>query len=161
MRLSLRLMKLLDDIVVLSTIFGKRVIIFHAYNDMFLNEWWVANYESLLPSSWSITLTLRDGSAFVGYEKSNCGAEARGYLFTYCTELVKMMSFSSEWPVFMTYLEEIKRSKSFLLFSISLISKRANCKADKLARSAFVHPHIIMYVNNVPSYWIFWFSFYF
>ncbi|KAG7552416.1 Longin-like domain superfamily [Arabidopsis thaliana x Arabidopsis arenosa] len=56
--------------------------------------------------------------------------------FTDCSDLVKMVSSPTEWPAFSVYLEEFQSDKKeFSSFSLSLISRRANVKADNLARN--------------------------
>ncbi|KAG7599961.1 Ribonuclease H-like superfamily [Arabidopsis suecica] len=54
--------------------------------------------------------------------------------FTDCSDLVKMVSSPTEWPAFSVYLEEFQSDREeFSSFSLSLISRRANTKADNLA----------------------------
>ncbi|KAG7582071.1 Ribonuclease H-like superfamily [Arabidopsis suecica] len=76
--------------------------------------------------------------------------------FTDCSDLVKMVSSPTEWPAFSAYLEELQSDKEeFTNFSLSLISRSANVKADKLARNVRTEPHHITYVNNIPQEWLF------
>ncbi|KAG7592953.1 Ribonuclease H domain [Arabidopsis thaliana x Arabidopsis arenosa] len=76
--------------------------------------------------------------------------------FTDCSDLVKMVSSPTEWPAFSVYLEEFQSDKEeFLSFSLSLISRRANVKADSLARKVRTEPRHITYVNNIPQEWLF------
>ncbi|KAG7599379.1 Ribonuclease H-like superfamily [Arabidopsis suecica] len=76
--------------------------------------------------------------------------------FTDCSDLVKMVSSPTEWPAFSVYLEEFQSDKEeFSSFSLSLISRRANVKADKLARKVRTEPLHITYVNNIPQEWFF------
>ncbi|XP_023634308.1 uncharacterized protein LOC111829455 [Capsella rubella] len=75
--------------------------------------------------------------------------------YTDCSDLVKMVSSPCEWPVFSAYLADIQVDREeFESFSLSLISRNANVKADSLARRARVNPHIAKFVNNVPSDWL-------
>ncbi|KAG7568025.1 Ribonuclease H domain [Arabidopsis thaliana x Arabidopsis arenosa] len=54
---------------------------------------------------------------------------------TDCSDLVKMVSSPTEWPAFSVYLEEFQSDKEeFSSFSLSLISRNANVKADHLAQ---------------------------
>ncbi|KAG7564814.1 Myc-type basic helix-loop-helix (bHLH) domain [Arabidopsis suecica] len=76
--------------------------------------------------------------------------------FTDCSDLVKMVSSPTEWPAFSVYLEEFQSDREeFLSFSLSLISRRANTKADNLARKVRTEPLHITYVNNIPQEWLF------
>ncbi|KAG7579374.1 Reverse transcriptase zinc-binding domain [Arabidopsis thaliana x Arabidopsis arenosa] len=76
--------------------------------------------------------------------------------FTDCSDLVKMVSSPTEWPAFSVYLEEFQSDKEeFSSFSLSLISRRANVKADNLARKVRTEPLHITYVNNIPQEWLF------
>ncbi|KAG7568133.1 Ribonuclease H-like superfamily [Arabidopsis thaliana x Arabidopsis arenosa] len=76
--------------------------------------------------------------------------------FTDCSDLVKMVSSPTEWPAFSVYLEEFQSDKEeFSSFSLSLISRRANTKADNLARKVRTEPLHITYVNNIPQEWLF------
>ncbi|XP_023639555.1 uncharacterized protein LOC111830929 [Capsella rubella] len=75
--------------------------------------------------------------------------------YTDCSDLVKMVSSPHEWPAFATYLEDIKVDREeFTSFSLSLISRNANVKADYLARKARVSSHVVKFVNNVLSDWL-------
>ncbi|KAG7564174.1 Ribonuclease H domain [Arabidopsis suecica] len=76
--------------------------------------------------------------------------------FTDCSDLVKMVSSPTEWPAFSVYLEEFQSDKEeFSTFSLSLISRSANVKADNLARKVRTEPLHITYVNNIPQEWLF------
>ncbi|KAL9293652.1 putative ribonuclease H domain-containing protein [Arabidopsis thaliana] len=76
--------------------------------------------------------------------------------FTDCSDLMKMVSSPTEWPAFSTYLEELKTDKEeFTRFSLSLISRTANVKADKLARKIRTEPLHVTFVNNFPHNWLF------
>ncbi|KAG7556849.1 Ribonuclease H domain [Arabidopsis suecica] len=76
--------------------------------------------------------------------------------FTDCSDLVKMVSSPTEWPAFSVYLEEFQSVKNeFSNFSLSLISRSANVKADNLARKIRTEPLHITYVNNIPWKWLF------
>ncbi|KAG7548646.1 Reverse transcriptase domain [Arabidopsis suecica] len=89
--------------------------------------------------------------------KCMIGADNQDVAFyTNCSDLVKMVSSPTEWPVFSAYLEEIKSDKEeFSSFSLSLISRSANIRADNLARKVRTEPHHITYVNNIPQEWFF------
>ncbi|KAG7579095.1 Ribonuclease H domain [Arabidopsis thaliana x Arabidopsis arenosa] len=76
--------------------------------------------------------------------------------FTDCSDLVKMESSPTEWPAFSVYLEEFQSDKEeFSSFSLSLISRRANVKADNLARKVRTEPLHIIFVINIPQEWLF------
>ncbi|KAG7539157.1 Ribonuclease H domain [Arabidopsis suecica] len=73
--------------------------------------------------------------------------------FTDCSDLVKMVYSPQEWPALATYLEAIQSDKEeFDVFSLSLVSRNANVKADKLARNVRTQPQLITYVNNLPRH---------
>ncbi|CAL9241957.1 unnamed protein product [Arabidopsis halleri] len=73
-----------------------------------------------------------------------------------CSDLVKMVFSPTEWPAFSVYLEEFQSDKEeFSTFSLSLISRNANVKADNLARKVRTEPLHITYVNNIPQEWLF------
>ena len=56
---------------------------------------------------------------------------------TYCSQLVKIVSELEQWPVFESYLEDIKMLKiSFLSSEIIHVPRMENLKANSLARSA-------------------------
>ncbi|KAG7567099.1 Ribonuclease H-like superfamily [Arabidopsis thaliana x Arabidopsis arenosa] len=75
---------------------------------------------------------------------------------TDCSDLVKMVSSPTEWPAFSVYLEEFQSDKEeFSSFSLSLISRNANVKADHLARKIRTEPLHITFVNNIPQEWLF------
>ena len=75
--------------------------------------------------------------------------------FTDCSDLVKMVSSPTEWPTFSAYLEELQSDREeFTYFSLSLISRNANVKADNLARKVRTEPLHITYVNNIPQFWL-------
>ncbi|KAG7564671.1 Ribonuclease H-like superfamily [Arabidopsis suecica] len=76
--------------------------------------------------------------------------------FTDCSDLVKMVSSPTEWPAFSVYLEDFQSDREeFSSFSLSLIPRSANVKADKLARQVRTEPLHITYVNNIPQEWLF------
>ena len=71
--------------------------------------------------------------------------------FTDCSDLVKMVSSPTEWPAFSAYLEEFQSdNEEFISFSLSLISRNANVKAEYLARKIRTESLHITYVNNFP-----------
>ncbi|KAG7563962.1 Ribonuclease H-like superfamily [Arabidopsis suecica] len=84
--------------------------------------------------------------------KCMIGADNQEVAFlTDCSDLVKMVSSPTEWPAFSVYLEEFQSDKEeFSSFSLSLISRNANVKADNLARKIRTEPLHITYVNNIP-----------
>ncbi|KAG7533010.1 Ribonuclease H domain [Arabidopsis thaliana x Arabidopsis arenosa] len=72
--------------------------------------------------------------------------------YTDCSDLVKMVSSPTEWPAFSVYLEKFQSDKEeFSTFSLSLISRSANVKADNLAQKIRTEPLHITYVNNIPQ----------
>jgi len=74
---------------------------------------------------------------------------------TECSDLVKMVSSPTEWPAFSAYLEEFQSDKEeFTSFSLSLISRNVNVKADNLAQKVCAEPLHITYVNNFPQDWL-------
>ncbi|KAG7536081.1 Ribonuclease H-like superfamily [Arabidopsis suecica] len=89
--------------------------------------------------------------------KCMIGADNQDVAFlTDCSDLVKMVSSPTEWPAFSVYLEEFQSDKEeFSTFSLSLISRNANVKADNLARKVRTDPLHITYVNNIPQEWLF------
>jgi len=71
--------------------------------------------------------------------------------FIDCSDLVKMVSSPTEWPAFSAYLEEFQSdNEEFISFSLSLISRNANVKAEYLARKIRTESLHITYVNNFP-----------
>ncbi|KAG7578757.1 Ribonuclease H-like superfamily [Arabidopsis thaliana x Arabidopsis arenosa] len=89
--------------------------------------------------------------------KCMIGADNQEVAFlTDCSDLVKIVSSPTEWPAFSVYLEEFHSDKEeFSTFSLSLISRCANVKADNLARKVRTEPLHITYVNNIPQEWLF------
>ncbi|KAG7556675.1 Reverse transcriptase domain [Arabidopsis suecica] len=89
--------------------------------------------------------------------KCMIGADNQEVAFlTDCSDLVKMVSSPTEWPAFSVYLEEFQSDKAeFSTFSLSLISRCANVKADILARKIRTEPLHITYVNNILQEWLF------
>jgi len=76
--------------------------------------------------------------------------------FTDSSDLVKMVSSPTKRPAFSVYLEELQNDKEeFTNFSLSLISRSVNVKADKFARKIRSQPHLVTYVNNIPHDWLF------
>lgn len=74
---------------------------------------------------------------------------------TDCSQLVKMVSTPTEWPVFTTHMEEFLRCKEFFLnFTIQHIPRAQNTLADKLARGARTSPSAMVYVDSVPPRWL-------
>lgn len=55
-----------------------------------------------------------------------------------CSNLVKIVSSSTKWTVFQTYLKEILQNKG--VFTTFFISHKTNYKTDLLARSTRVYP---------------------
>jgi len=45
--------------------------------------------------------------------------------------------------------------EEFTKFSLSLISRTANVKADKLARKIHIEPLHVTFINNFPHNWLF------
>ncbi|XP_010513536.1 PREDICTED: uncharacterized protein LOC104789557 [Camelina sativa] len=84
------------------------------------------------------------------------GADNQSVTFlTDCSDLVKMVSSPSEWPVFTPYLEDIQVDKEeFVSFSLVYVPRSQNGQTDNLARRFRTLPHLITYVNNVPSHWL-------
>lgn len=77
------------------------------------------------------------------------------HFVTDCSNLLNMVSTPTQWPAFGNYLEEIMQSKVlFRSFSISLVSRKDNVKADLLGWSARVYTQDIMYLNNVCLSWL-------
>ncbi|XP_010446022.1 PREDICTED: uncharacterized protein LOC104728786 [Camelina sativa] len=75
---------------------------------------------------------------------------------TDCSDLVKMVSSPSEWPAFKPYFEEIQADrKEFHSFSLALVPRAQNSKADNLARRVRTVSHPATFVNNIPSHWLF------
>ncbi|KAG7599912.1 Ribonuclease H domain [Arabidopsis suecica] len=89
--------------------------------------------------------------------KCMIGADNQNVAFlTDCSDLVKMVSSPTEWPAFSVYLEEFQSDKEeFSSFSLSLISRNANVKADNLARKIRTKPFHFTYVNNIPQEWLY------
>ncbi|KAG7536766.1 Ribonuclease H-like superfamily [Arabidopsis suecica] len=104
----------------------------------------------------SLTCLHTEVEALVWAMRCMIGQDKREVSFyTDCSDLVKMVSSPTEWPAFSTYLEAIQSDKDeFDFFSLSLISRRVNSKADKLARNVRTQPHLITYVNNIPPNWL-------
>ena len=72
-----------------------------------------------------------------------------------CSQLVKMVSTPTKWPVFTTHMEEFLRCKElFLNFTIQHIPRAQNTLADKLARGARTSLFAMVYVDYVPSRWL-------
>ncbi|KAG7583942.1 Ribonuclease H domain [Arabidopsis suecica] len=104
----------------------------------------------------SLTCLHTEVEALVWAMRCMIGQDKREVSFyTDCSDLVKMVSSPTEWPAFSTYLEAIQSDKDeFDFFSLSLISRRANSKADNLARNVRTQPHLITYVTNIPQNWL-------
>jgi len=76
--------------------------------------------------------------------------------FTDCSELVKMVSYPTERPTFLAYLDDFQSDKEeFTSFSLSLISRNANVKADNLSQKVRTEPLHVTYVKYFPQYWLF------
>jgi len=88
--------------------------------------------------------------------KCMIGADNQDVVFlTDCSDLVEMVSSPTEWPAFSSYLEELQSDKDeFTNFSLSLISRSTNVKADFLARKVRTQPLHITSVNNIPQDWL-------
>jgi len=72
------------------------------------------------------------------------------------SELVKMVSYPTERPTFLAYLDDFQSDKEeFTSFSLYLISRNVNVKADNLARKVRTEPLHVTYVNNFPQHWLF------
>ncbi|XP_010513530.1 PREDICTED: uncharacterized protein LOC104789549 [Camelina sativa] len=75
--------------------------------------------------------------------------------YTDCSDLVKMVSSPHEWPAFTPYLDDIMIDQvEFSSFSLSLVSRTANVKADSLARQARLSPQHVLFVNSFPLNWL-------
>ena len=75
---------------------------------------------------------------------------------TDCSQLVKMVSISKEWPPFSTHLEEFNRIKTFFPdFRIRHIPRAQNILADKLSCGARSSPSTMFYVDSTPPVWLF------
>ncbi|VYS69823.1 unnamed protein product [Arabidopsis thaliana] len=83
--------------------------------------------------------------------KCMIGADNQDVVFlTNYSDLVEMVSSPTEWPTFSSYLEELQSDKDeFTNFSLSLISRSTNVKADFLARKVRIQPLHITFVNNI------------
>ncbi|XP_010424608.1 PREDICTED: uncharacterized protein LOC104709742 [Camelina sativa] len=69
--------------------------------------------------------------------------------YTDCSDLVKMVSSPSDWQAFLAYLDDIKTDREeFSSFSLSLIPRNANLRADFLARQVCTSPHQVLFVND-------------
>ncbi|XP_006286636.2 uncharacterized protein LOC17883248 [Capsella rubella] len=88
-----------------------------------------------------------------------CGEMFNGFrnveFVTDCSDLVKMVSSPTDWPAFSVYLDDITTDREeFSSFSLSLVPRNLNVKADYLARQARSTPQLVKYVNNCPSHWL-------
>ncbi|KAG7585995.1 Reverse transcriptase zinc-binding domain [Arabidopsis thaliana x Arabidopsis arenosa] len=104
----------------------------------------------------SLTSLHTEVEALIWAMRCMIGQDKREVAFlTDCSDLVKMVSSPHEWPAFATYLEAIQSDKEeFDFFSLSLISRNLNVKADKLARNVRTLPQLSTYVNNIPPHWL-------
>ncbi|CDY39338.1 BnaC05g10410D [Brassica napus] len=74
---------------------------------------------------------------------------------TDCSQLVKMVSTPTEWPAFITQMEEFLRCKEFFHpLTIQYIPRAQNTMADKLARGARNQPAAMVYVDLIPPRWL-------
>ena len=72
---------------------------------------------------------------------------------TYCSQLVKMVSEPEEWPVFGSYLEDIKLlRRSFFNSDIVHVPRTENQRAISLAHSARKQPSFVVHMDR--SYWV-------
>ena len=77
--------------------------------------------------------------------------------FTDCTDLVKIVSSPTEWSTFSAYMEDFQSDREeFTSFSLFLISRSANVKADNLVRKVRTQPLHITYINNILQNWFVW-----
>ncbi|XP_010481092.1 PREDICTED: uncharacterized protein LOC104759918 [Camelina sativa] len=75
--------------------------------------------------------------------------------YTDCSDLVKMVSSPSDWPAYSAYLDDIKVDLAeFSSFSLTLISRKDNEFADRLARQVRIQPHATTFVNDFPPNWL-------
>ncbi|XP_023634273.1 uncharacterized protein LOC111829413 [Capsella rubella] len=104
----------------------------------------------------SLSLLHAEVEALIWAMRCMIGHNFRDVMFlTDCSDLVKMVSSPSEWPAFSVYLDDIEMDREeFSTFSLSLISRNLNVKADSLPRQARSSPHLIKYVNNCPPNWL-------
>ncbi|XP_010518654.1 PREDICTED: uncharacterized protein LOC104793932 [Camelina sativa] len=116
------------------------------------------NFLCFLNGFWKATdpFAGREVEALLWAMRCMIGADNQDVVFfTDCSDLVKMVSSPSEWPVFKTYLEDIQEDKEeFTSFSLILIPRTQNGKADNLAQRVRSEPYFITFVNNVPSHWL-------
>ncbi|XP_023634272.1 uncharacterized protein LOC111829412 [Capsella rubella] len=74
---------------------------------------------------------------------------------TDCSDLVKMVSSPTDWTAFSVYMDDITIDREeFSSFSLSLVPRSLNVKADYLARQARSIPQLVKYVNNCLSHWL-------
>ena len=74
---------------------------------------------------------------------------------TDCSQLVKMVLKPEEWPVFATYLEDIKTmKKGFLSSEIIHVPRTQNAKADKLARNARIQSSYVVHMDAETPIWL-------
>ena len=77
------------------------------------------------------------------------------FFATDCSQLVKMVSTSEEWPAFSTHMREFSCSKTFFPdFRIRHIPRAQNTLTDKLAGSARSSPSAMLYVDSIPPVWL-------
>ena len=80
-----------------------------------------------------------------------CMKNLRQYRVTFatdCSQLMKMVSEPEEWPVFESYLEDIKHlRRSFTNSEIVHVSRTENTMVDRLARSAWIQPSFIVHMD--------------
>ena len=65
-----------------------------------------------------------------------------------------MVSEPEEWPVFTSYLEDIKILKeNFFSSEIIHVPRTQNIKTDSLARSVRIHPAFVVHMDAEPPAW--------
>lgn len=73
---------------------------------------------------------------------------------TDCSQLVKIVSESEEWPVFESYLEDIKLlRRSFFNSDIVHVPRTENLHADSFARSARKQPSFVVHMDAELAIW--------
>ena len=73
---------------------------------------------------------------------------------TDCSQLVKMVSEPEEWPVFGSYMEDIKHLKrSFLNLDNVHVPRTENLQADSLARSARKQSSFVIHMDAELQIW--------
>ena len=84
--------------------------------------------------------------AFLWAMKCMIGADNQDVVFfTDCSDLVKMVSFPTEWPTFSVYLEKYRTTKNLQVFFIFNFLLCANVKTNNLIRKICIQPYHITY----------------